>query len=72
MDMDSEALRGFPLAVAAVGLFLVPLVLACGGAVWFQATPAGQLVGACAGLLIGMAGSLGWAWIRHLRRWAKA
>jgi hypothetical protein len=68
LEVDSDALRGFRLAVAAVGLFLVPLLLACGGALWFQASPAGQLGGACAGLLIGMGGSLGWAWIRHYQR----
>lgn len=57
------------MVLAASGLFLVPAMLACVGAMWGRATPTLQLVGACVGMLAGMASvwSFSKAW-RYVRR----
>ena len=57
-DPDSLALSGGPLGLASMGLFVGPGVLAILGAMCFAESPGGQLVGAVAGLGLGMAGSV--------------
>ena len=51
---DSVPLAGWSLAGTAVLTFLVPLLFALTGAVVLRSSPAGQLVGCVAGLIIGM------------------
>jgi hypothetical protein len=62
-------LQGARLVLAAGGLFLVPAMLACVGALWGRATPTLQLTGACVGLLAGM-GTVWSVWKvwRYVRR----
>lgn len=51
---DSVPLAGWSLAGTAVLTFLVPLVFALTGAVILQTSPAGQLLGCVAGLVLGI------------------
>ena len=53
-SLDSVPLAGWSLAGTAVLTFLVPLLFALTGAVVLRSSPAGQLVGCVAGLIIGM------------------
>ena len=46
--------RGSRLALASLGLFLVPVLLAMIGAILNASDPNGQLLGAATGLLVGM------------------
>ena len=65
--------RGAWLAWSAVGLFLLPLLLALLGAVVVDYGGGSELLGALAGLGIGMAGSILVArWIGHQRRGSSA
>lgn len=50
---------GWRLVAIAVGLFLVPIVLAIVGALFGGESQDAQLVGALAGLAIGMGGAIG-------------
>ena len=56
-------LRGVRFALASLGLFLVPILLAIAGAIWGggdwgRGDPNGQFLGATSGLLVGMVGSM--------------
>ena len=63
-DSASDApLQGARFALASLGLFLVPVLLAMAGALWGGnhwggGHENGQFLGASAGLLLGMAGSM--------------
>ncbi len=62
------SLRGSRFALASLGLFLVPVLLALAGAilsmsnwgrsVWNASDPSGQLLGATSGMLIGTLGTI--------------
>ena len=48
-----------PLALASIGLFLGPSILALVGAACFSSSPESQLLGATTGLVVGTGGSVG-------------
>ncbi|MBN1588817.1 MAG: hypothetical protein JW888_04820 [Pirellulales bacterium] len=65
-ESDPTAMSGSRFVLAAMGLFLAPLVLAILGAVVAGRRAEAQLIGALGGLALGMAGSVLVArWIRH-------
>ncbi|NQU20225.1 MAG: hypothetical protein HQ567_03010 [Candidatus Nealsonbacteria bacterium] len=55
---DVGTLAGWRLAAVSIGLFLGPILLALIGAACFSARAESQLLGAIAGLLIGIGGSV--------------
>lgn len=55
---DGSPLSGWRLVLASMGLFLGPAVLAIGGAVCYSDRQDTQFLGAIAGLVIGMTGSV--------------
>lgn len=68
-DAEPSTVRGPCLVGSAIGLFLLPVLLAIGGAVAAGPNETAQLVGALVGLGIGMAGSiLAARWIAPWRK----
>jgi len=55
---DVPVLRGWRLTVSALGVFLLPLVLAVAGAVVVGGEGGRQFLGALAGLAVGLAGGV--------------
>ncbi len=51
---EAPLLEGWPLAGAAAGVFLMPLLMAMAGAVIVGDSAVGQLAGGAAGLALGM------------------
>ena len=57
---DPQLLVGWQFGFASMGLFLGPVVLAIIGAAWcFGESSEGRLLGAIAGLMLGMVASMG-------------
>jgi hypothetical protein len=52
--VPSQALRGPRFVLASMACFLIPLLLALGGAVRFRSSETAQLCGALVGLSLGM------------------
>ena len=65
-ESDGQLLVGWRFGLASMGLFLAPVALAVAGATCFGESQGVRLLGAIAGLAIGMAGSVAIA--RLLRR----
>lgn len=55
---DGWLLSGWRLALASMGLFLAPGILAIAGAVYYSKSQGAQFLGAIAGLAVGMTGSV--------------
>ena len=51
---EETRLRGLPLGIAAVGMFLAPVLLAIIGAMSFRSSYPAQLLGGLGGLALGM------------------
>lgn len=66
-SQDESPLSGWRLVLASMGPFLGPPVLAIAGAAWFGGSQGAQLLGALAGLGIGIAAA-----IVAARRWGRA
>ena len=60
------AMSGWRLSISAAAVFLLPLVLAAGGAALCGTGGAGQFVGAMVGLIVGVVGGIVAA--RRIRR----
>jgi hypothetical protein len=66
---DGPVLEGRGLVAASTGLFLGPIVLAVVGAAWFDQSDVARLLGALAGLGVGVAASVAAAaYLRWSRR----
>ena len=61
---DVGTLSGWRLVVVSMGLFLGPILLALTGAACLASRPESQLLGAMAGLLLGIGGSVAVAKLR--------
>ena len=64
-EPDVGTLSGWRLAAMSMGLFLGPILLALIGAACLASRPESQLLGAMAGLLLGIGGSVTVAKLMH-------
>jgi len=63
---EGSPLAGWRLVAASIGLFLGPILLALAGTICFSSGPELQLLGAAAGLIVGIGGSI--AAVKFMRR----
>lgn len=56
-EVSGRLLSGWRLGIASIGLFLAPIALAIAGASLFERSGGAQLLGAIAGLILGVAAS---------------